>query len=142
MLEKQQKKKKKNYEKKPSISSPGSSKAPNTKAFYIRIWIQVIEKLKCIYLFGERFLTTISPVSSRNVKPKFRFGTLNLVAMTITVTTLSSTGSPWFHLLLKGRVYFGLRETGMMDRVSDKGSEGWLLFSAPSIDLCGHRLVT
>ena len=81
-------------------------------------------------------------MSSRNVKPKFRFGTLNLVAMTITVTTLSSTGSPWFHLLLKGRVYFGLRETGMMDRVSDKGSEGWLLFSAPSIDLCGHRLVT
>ena len=62
--------------------------------------------------------------------------------MAITVTTLRSTGSHWFHLFLKGRVYFSLRETGMMDRVSDKRSEGWLLFSAPSIDLCGHRLVT
>ena len=56
-----------------SISSHGSSKAPNTKAFYICIWIQVIEKLNFIYLFGERFLTTISPVSSQNVKPKLGF---------------------------------------------------------------------
>ena len=62
--------------------------------------------------------------------------------MTVTIMTLNSIGSYGFHLFLKERVYFSPRETGMMDRVSDKRSEDWFLFSAPSIDLCGNRLVT
>lgn len=120
----------------------GSSKAQITKAFYTSIWIQVLEELNLIYLLGEGLLTTISPVPSQNIKSKFMFSILNLVAMTVTIMTLNSIGPYWFHLFLKERVYFSPRETGMMDGVSDKRSEDSFLFSAPSIDLCGHRLVT